>query len=137
MLITKGRLIWVAMALCLASIAVIPWADAILETERKERAPVIYKHRDAMAKIKVFEYGPEACGINIDNVANTPVIGFDGDWDEFRKEPADWDINVGNLIRRFGQASFLSLGSGRGASNLVVSFRPWSGLNLSKCSILL
>jgi len=80
MLIAKGRLNLVAMVFCFATIAAIPWAESMLETEREERAPVIYKHWDAMAKIKVFDYGPEARGINIDNVANTLVIRFDGDW---------------------------------------------------------
>ena len=90
----------------------------LLEAQRRERAPVIYKHWDAMAKIKVFDYGEEARGINIDNVANTPVIAFDGDLSALGADEGDWDINVGNLVRRFESPSFLSLGAGGGADVL-------------------
>jgi len=118
MLIGKARLRFAALLLCVVSIGALPWADGLLEGQREERAPVIYKHWDAMAKIKVFDYGPEARGINIDNVANTPVIAFDGDWQALAEEPIDWDINVGNLVRRFDHATFLSLGAGGGADVL-------------------
>ncbi len=118
MLVGKRRLKLVAIVLCAGALGILPWSDAMLETERKERAPVIYKHWDAMAKIKVFDYGPEARGINIDNVANTPIIAFDGDWPGPEDEPVDWDINVGNLVGRFDQATFLSLGSGGGTDVL-------------------
>jgi hypothetical protein len=117
-LIGSGRLKFAALVLCVVSIGALPWADGLLESPRKERAPVIYKHWDAMAKIKVFDYGEEARGINIDNVANTPVIAFDGDWTVFEDEPADWDINVGKLVAQFDDATFLSLGSGGGADVL-------------------
>ncbi|MCW8925875.1 MAG: hypothetical protein OQJ84_06430, partial [Xanthomonadales bacterium] len=115
MLIGKARLRFVALLLCVVSIGALPWADGLLEGQREERAPVIYKHWDAMAKIKVFDYGAEARGINIDNVANTPIIAFDGDWQALEEEPIDWDINVGNLVGRFDHATFLSLGAGGGA----------------------
>jgi len=100
-------------------LALILWAVFIgqagdlLETKREERAPVIYEHWDAMAKIKLYEYAPTYRGMNIDNVANSPVIGFDGNIED----PAidGWDIDVKNLIDRFDECSFLSLGSGGGA----------------------
>ena len=56
-------------------------AETLLEAERKERAPVIYKHWDATSKIKIFDYGEQYRGINIDNIANTGVNAFDGNWD--------------------------------------------------------
>ncbi len=115
MLIGGARLRFAALLLCVVTIGALPWADGLLEGEREERAPVIYKHWDAMAKIKVFDYGAEARGINIDNVANTPIIAFDGDWQALEEEPADWDINVGNLVGRFDHATFLALGAGGGA----------------------
>ena len=115
MLIGGARLRFVALLLCVVSVGVLPWSDGLLEGEREERAPVIYKHWDAMAKIKVFDYGPEARGINIDNAANTPIIAFDGDWASLEEDEGDWDINVGNLVKRFEKATFLSLGSGGGA----------------------
>jgi hypothetical protein len=56
-------------------------AETLLEAEHEERAPVIYKHWDALAKIKIFDYGEDYHGINIDNVANSTVNHFDGNWD--------------------------------------------------------
>ena len=87
-------------------------ADTLLESGRQERAPVIYKHWDAMAKIKMYEYSKEYRGLNIDNLANSPVIGFDGNFDDPRLQ--GWDIDVKNLIGRFDNCTFLSLGSGGG-----------------------
>jgi hypothetical protein len=114
MLLGGARLRVVALLLCVISFSVLPWTDGWLETEREERAPVIYKHWDAMAKIKVFDYGPEARGINIDNIANTTIIGFDGRWEVLEEESGQWDIDVSNLIARFDDATFLSLGAGGG-----------------------
>ncbi|KAA3634396.1 MAG: hypothetical protein DWP97_07180 [Calditrichaeota bacterium] len=92
-------------------------ANDLLEKERKERLPVIYKHWDAMAKVKLYDYGPEAKGINIDNIANTPVYGFDGDYD-VPDSMREWSINVSYLINQFDSCRFLSLGSGGGADVL-------------------
>jgi hypothetical protein len=95
--------------------------DTLLEAERKEPAPVVYKHWDAMAKIKVYAFAPEYRGINIDNVANTPVIQFDGNWEETEEDTTSeegWDIDVGYLINRFDSCTFLSLGAGGGADVL-------------------
>lgn len=89
-------------------------ADEYLEAEREERAPVIYKHWDAMSKIKIFEYSEDFRGINIDNAANTPVIGFDGDWSFLDTTKVSFDINVRPLIQKNKNATFLSLGSGGG-----------------------
>jgi hypothetical protein len=88
-------------------------ADTLLSSQREERAPVIYEHWDAMAKIKLYEYAPNYRGINIDNVANSPVIGFDGNIDDPMID--GWDIDVKNLINRFDHCTFLSLGAGGGA----------------------
>lgn len=91
-------------------------ADRLLESGREERAPVIYTHWDAMAKIKLYEYDKTYRGLNIDNLANSPVIGFDGNFDN--PDLAGWDIDVKNLIDRFGQCTFLSLGAGGGGDVL-------------------
>ncbi|MDF1544007.1 MAG: hypothetical protein P1R58_02760 [bacterium] len=91
---------------------------SLLEPDRQERAPVIYKHWDAMAKIKLFDYGPEARGINIDNVANSPVFAFDGVWDADDTTDNEWSINVSYLINQFDSCTFLSLGSGGGGDVL-------------------
>ena len=91
-------------------------AGTLLEVAREERAPVIYKHWDAMAKIKVLNYDGKYRGINIDNVANTPLIPFDGDWDAWFADSTNsqWDIDVGYLVGLFDHCTFLSLGSGGG-----------------------
>jgi len=104
-------------ALVVTAVLLVPHAPDLLEAERQERAPVIYKHWDAMAKIKGYAYGGGVWrGLNIDNVANTPVVPFDGDWDAWYEDPSNshWDIDVGFLISQFDSCTFLSLGSGGG-----------------------
>ena len=88
-------------------------AETLLEAERKERAPVIYKHWDAMSKIKVFDYGEQYRGINIDNIANTTVSAFDGNWDI--PDSLKFGFNIVNyLISQHDSCTFLSLGAGGG-----------------------
>lgn len=98
--------------------ALLPQAETMLEPERQERAPVIYKHWDAMAKIKMYDVGGLYRGLNVDNVSNSPVIKFDGTWDDEDSVGADWDINVKYLVGRFDSCTFLSLGSGGGGDVL-------------------
>ncbi len=93
-------------------------AETLLEVEREERAPVIYKHWDAMSKIKILEFSDEYHGINIDNAANSPVLAFDGDWDLAEDEKFEFGIDVSNLIGRFEACTFLSLGAGGGGDVL-------------------
>ena len=104
------------LALVVALALLVPRADALLEAPRQERAPVIYKHWDAMAKVKVYDFGGTYRGINVDNVANTPVVPFDGDWDNWYQNPENsrWDIDAGHLVAQFDSCVFLSLGSGGG-----------------------
>ena len=105
------------VALIAATLVLGGSAERLLEANRQERAPVVYKHWDAMAKIKMYDYGGVWRSLNIDNVANTPVVPFDGDWDSFLADTtADhhWDIDVGYLIDKFDKCTFLSLGSGGG-----------------------
>ena len=87
----------------------------MLERERPERGPVIYKHWDAMAKIKLYGYGEEYRSINIDNLANTGTYGFDGNWDRPEEERFEFGIDVSYLIERFESCTFLSLGAGGGS----------------------
>ena len=86
-------------------------AEALLEVKRQERAPVVYKHWDAMAKVKMYNYGGMYRGLNVDNVFNTPVVPFDGDWETFLADTTadhSWDIDVGYLIDKFDPCTFLS-----------------------------
>lgn len=104
------------ISLTVAALMLVPRGAGLLRVEREERAPVVYTHWDAMAKIKMYNFGGAWRGLNIDNVANTPVVPFDGDWDAWYQEPSnsEWDINVGHLISQFDSCTFLSLGSGGG-----------------------
>ncbi len=108
----------VPIAIGAAVFIVQPKAAGLLELPRQERAPVIYKHWDAMSKLKVYSYGDQARGINIDNVANTPVYFFDGNWDDVKPGETEWGINVSYLIQQFDSCVFLSLGAGGGGDVL-------------------
>ncbi len=82
--------------------------------EREERARVIYTHWDATAKLKVFEFDSTARGLNIDNLANSPVYRFDGNWNRPDSEKFGFAIDVSHLIGQFPRCTFLSLGAGGG-----------------------
>lgn len=105
----------IPLALTAATLIASPGADRWLKLDREERAPVIFTHWDATSKIKVYDYGPDSRGINIDNVANTPVYRFDGNWAEVNPDSTEWPIDVSYLIRQFDSCVFLSLGSGGGS----------------------
>lgn len=112
-----SRSFWrlIPILVALGAIAVSPRAQDWLRLERQERAPVIFTHWDAMSKLKVYEYAPDARGINIDNVANTPVYRFDGNWSDVNPDSVEWGIDVSYLIDQFDSCVFLSLGSGGGS----------------------
>lgn len=96
----------------------LPSSEHLLEAKRPERAPVIYKHWDAMAKIKVYDFNGVYRGINVDNVSNSPVYHFDGIWDPEDTTDNQWGIDVSYLIDQFDSCVFLSLGSGGGTDVL-------------------
>ena len=93
-------------------------AETLLKMPRKERASVIYEHWDAMSKIKIYDFDGQYKGINIDNVANSPVYPFDGNWDRPDSMKFDFGINVSYLINQFDSCRFLSLGAGGGVDVL-------------------
>ncbi|HDR05520.1 MAG TPA: hypothetical protein ENN84_09820 [Candidatus Marinimicrobia bacterium] len=107
------------MALTLLAVGIILSFNAaeLLKINRQERAPVIYEHWDALAKIKVYQYGEndEARGINIDNAANSPVYKLEGTLPLPDSLRSSYGIDVGYLIKQFDACSFLSLGSGGGS----------------------
>jgi len=108
----------IPIVLALLIFTLTPFAGDYLELKRDERAPVIYKHWDAMSKIKLYEYRKEYRGLNIDNIANSPVYAFDGNWEDTKPGETPWGINVSNLIGRFDSCVFLSLGAGGGSDVL-------------------
>lgn len=112
---------WTKLAPVLIGAAILfvaPHGEKWLQLNRAERAPVIFTHWDAMSKIKLYDFGPDARGINIDNVANTPVYRFDGKWADADPDTAEWGIDVSYLIDQFDSCVFLSLGSGGGGDVL-------------------
>ena len=86
----------------------------LYEKKIEERATVIYKHWDAMAKIKVYEFDSLSRGINIDNMANTPVEKFDGNFNVPDSSKPQFAIPVSYLMQKFDSCTFLSLGAGGG-----------------------
>lgn len=105
-------------ALIVGVFLMTPRAESLLEPEREERAPIIYKHWDAMAKLKMYDFGGHYRGLNIDNVANSPVIPFDGNYEDLDTTDTDWNINVAYLCNLFDSCTFLSLGAGAGSDVL-------------------
>ncbi|HPG40154.1 MAG TPA: hypothetical protein PLP19_15115 [bacterium] len=106
-----------AMLLLLVA-ASFPVANKLTAKPREERAPVIYTHWDAMARIKVFNYEEAYRGINIDNAANSPVYKFDGNWARPDSEKYQFGIDVSYLINLNDSCTFLSLGAGGGVDVL-------------------
>ncbi len=93
-------------------------AETLLHKERKERGPVGYMHWDAVAKVKIYEFSEDYHGLEIDNAANSPVHGFDGDYSLPDTAEAIFGIDVRNLVEQFDDCSFLSLGAGGGGDVL-------------------
>ncbi len=94
------------------------FSTSLMEMKRPERAPVIYKHWDAMSKIKIYADGEDHYGLNIDNIANSPVYRFDGNWDRPDSMKYEFGIRVRWLIQQFDSCTFLSLGAGGGVDVL-------------------
>ena len=119
--VLTGRRAWrlLPLAVLAGMVLLTPRARTLLTSPREERAPVVYEHWDALAKVKQYSYGDHR-GLNIDNVANSPVLPFDGDWDKLRAElePDGWDIDIGYLVDQFENCRFLVLGAGGGSDVL-------------------
>jgi len=94
------------------------FSTTLMEMHRPERSPVIYKHWDAMSKIKIYDDAETHYGLNIDNIANSPVYRFDGNWDIPDSMKFEFGIRVRWLIQQFDSCTFLSLGAGGGVDVL-------------------
>ncbi len=99
-------------------ILMMPRSEMILQADRQERAPVTYTHWDALSKVKIYEYDTNYWGLNIDNVANSPVYGFDGNWNRPDSLLFQFGIDVQYLIQQNDSCVFLSLGAGGGVDVL-------------------
>jgi len=102
-----------------------PRGKNLLEAERRELGRVIYKHWDAMAKLKVYDFDGHYRGFNIDNVANSPVAPFDGTWEPEDTVGSEWNVNVRYLVKQFDSCTFLSLGSG-GGIDVLQALEHWA-----------
>ncbi|MCP4706446.1 MAG: hypothetical protein GY865_17750, partial [candidate division Zixibacteria bacterium] len=118
-LISSSRLMKIIPGLLtIGVIALSFYSLPLLDVPKPDRAPVIYKHWDAMAKIKIYDYGDDYRGLNVDNVANSPIIGFDGNWGRPDSLKFHFGIEVDDLIKQFESCTFLSLGAGGGGDVL-------------------
>ncbi len=114
-LVTPGWPRLVPATVATAALFMTPAAESLLHTNRVERAPVVYTHWDALSKIKVYHFSDDYRGINIDNVANSPVHGLDSAWRTIDPDTADWGIDASYLIQQFDSCVFMSLGAGGGS----------------------
>jgi len=118
-IVSKRWLKIIPMSLLVVMVIFGANAKTLLDSGKEEMLPLIYEHWDAMAKIKVHDYGDgQHRNINIDNVANSPVIRFDGNWDRPDSLKFEFNLPVDYLIGLFDSCTFLSLGSGGGSDVL-------------------
>ena len=114
------RRLWKLAPLLLA--AGMAWlgtaAEPLLTAPREERAPVIYTHWDAMGKIKIYDFGEGYRGIEIDNMANSPIYAFDGNWDRPDSMKFEFLLDISYLLEQCPDATFLALGAGGGTDIL-------------------
>ncbi len=115
-----GRAVKGAAALtAVAGLSLLPFAPRLIAKPRKERAPVILRHWDAMALLKVLQ-GDGYRAINIDNTANTPINAFDGDVEGLRRRQEPFIVDPSPLMARMdGARTFLSIGAGGGGDVLM------------------
>ncbi len=90
----------------------------MLEVERKELGPVLFEHWDAMGKLKVHGMSPDYWNLNIDNVANSPVHRFDGDWEGPLAKKQQFLFEVETLMKERPGFTAVSVGSGGGSEVL-------------------
>lgn len=109
-----GRLKYAAVVPLIAMIVLINYSGTLLNPPRKEHARVMSWYWDAMAKLKILDYGKESRGLNIDNVAHTTTIAFDGNWNRPDSMKFDFALPFNNLVKMHKQCTVLSLGAGGG-----------------------
>jgi spermidine synthase len=89
-------------------------ADTLLASSHKSRGQILNVHWDASAKTCLEEMSPEYRNFNIDNVANSPSLSFDGNWERADSLLFQFSLPVDYLISLFEDCVFLSLGAGGG-----------------------
>ena len=90
-------------------------ADQVLVPARKEPAPVIARHWDALGKIKIYVYGAQARGINIDNAANMLLYRARTNWHEQLPVDLNFRLDFRPLIRDRQLQKVMVIGAGGGS----------------------
>lgn len=103
-------------ALVPAMILLCIYSGQLLEIKGNDKikAPIIYRHWDAMSKIKAFVYDEQTLGMNIDNAAHTFTVRFDGNWNRPDSMKFQNVLDIDYLANKFPHCCFLSLGAGGG-----------------------
>ena len=117
-LISQGWFKLVPVSFSLVMIILCFIADSLLQNPREEPIPVAYTHWDAMAKVKIYEPRDKFQRINIDNVAHTGTIEFDGNWDRPDTAKFEFALNMEYLINKFDSCKYLVVGAGGGSDVL-------------------
>jgi len=108
----RFRLVYVALWGLIAVTGV--FSGPLLQIPRRELGPVIHERWDALGRVKVQRMSPEYWNLNIDNVANSPVLRFDGDYKGERAKQARFLFEVKTLMEGRGRFTVASLGAGGG-----------------------
>ncbi len=95
------------------ALVLILYPEPLLENKREEKSPVVHKHWDAFAKIKVLDYHPMLKGVILDNAASSTAIKYEPGNPDFENMDI-FEIDPSYLIRQFPACRFLSLGAGAG-----------------------
>ncbi|MDP4192737.1 MAG: hypothetical protein Q8858_14315 [Bacteroidota bacterium] len=114
--LSKKWMKFIPAVLAIGAVVLSINSEKLLEAKGNDKIPgkVIYKHWDAMSKLKVFVYSPEEIGMNIDNVAHTFTGKFDGNWNRPDSMKFQFPLEMSYLINKFPHCCFLSLGAGGG-----------------------
>jgi predicted membrane-bound spermidine synthase len=105
-------------AMILIAILYSGYVSENLSANNPERGEKIYEHWDSYSKVKVCKITDDYWNLNIDNVANSPVYRFDGNWDRPDSMKYHFSIDVSYLINMNDSCTFLSLGAGGGTDVL-------------------
>ncbi len=106
------------VGLLIAMVFLMGRAESLLKAERKEPGTIVGQHWDAVAKVKLYEPTETYQMINIDNLARTAALKFDGDLNKPDSLKMDFTINTTRLIHQFDSCRYLVIGAGGGGDAL-------------------
>ncbi|ACB76212.1 spermidine synthase [Opitutus terrae] len=109
---------YASLLLVVIPFGLLPWRESLVAKPRQERLPVVQRHWDAMALVKI-QQGEGYKNLGIDNAANTPVNEFDGNWADLRAQPSPFFLDPQPLMESMTGCRFLSIGAGGGGDVLL------------------